>query len=54
MKWSVKGNTASSGEMVTDLNDGWILLAAFDEFFIGQLSIFILIHISKDFIHTLK
>ena len=42
------------GEWRTDLDDGWILLAAFDEFFISQLSIFIFVHISEYLIDTLK
>lgn len=40
--------------MITDLDDGWILLAAFDEFLVSQLGIFIFVHISEDFIHSLK
>jgi len=44
-------NIWSPSGVATDLNNGWILLAAFNEFIIGQFDAFIFIHVSEDFIH---
>jgi len=38
----------------TNLNDGRVLLTAFDKFVVRQLCILVSIHISKDLIHSLR